>query len=160
MRPLRQILSTEATLAGLFDRRQRELLILQRVQDNLPPALAAQVAIADGHPPELALAVGSGAAAGLLRQRTPVLLEILQRAGWEFTGIQVLVQARSRWAPLSKSIAKQLDTASALTLRAGADNLADAQLAAALRRLADQAREPASTAVEEPLDGVKKQHPK
>lgn len=158
MRPLRQILSTESTLVGLFERRQRELAILQRVRDGLPPALAAQVGIADGRPPELALAAGSGAAAGLLRQRIPVLLQILQRAGWEFTGIQVRVQARSRCDLSPKSIVKQLDMASAQALRTRAGALDDPNLAAAMRRLADHAREAASAVAQEPLDGIEHQH--
>src|SRR5208282_1804226 len=76
MRPLRQILSAEATLAGLLDRRQREVAVLQRVKDRLPSALAAQVGVIAAHPPELALVAATGAAAGLLRQRVPALLNI------------------------------------------------------------------------------------
>jgi len=158
MRPLRQILSAEAPLAGFLDRRQREVAILQRVRDSLPPALAAQVGVDDARLPELALVAATGAAAGLLRQRTPALVDILQRAGWKFTAIKVRVQARPPGGSLNKNIAKQLDSVSAGTLRACAQELADPELAAALRRLADHALAPASAAAQA-LEGIKQQDP-
>ena len=158
MRPLRQILS-ESALGGLFLRRQRELAVLQCVREALPPALAAQVSIVDARLAELALVAGSGAAAGLIRQRIPVLLERLRCAGLEFTGIQVGVQVRpSGTAPL-KHVAKQLDSESAATLRRRADELADVELAAALRRLADHAGDPRSGTAAQTLHGVEDQHP-
>src|SRR5208337_828435 len=104
MRPLRQILSAEAPLAGFLDRRQREVAVLQRVRDSLPPALAAQVGVVDARLPELALVAATGAAAGLLRQRAPSLIDILQRAGWKFTAIKVRVQARPPGGSLNKNI--------------------------------------------------------
>jgi hypothetical protein len=159
MRPLRQILSAESTLAGFLDRRQREVAVLQSIRDSLPPALAAQVSVLDARLPELALVAATGAAAGLLRQRVPALLNTLQRAGWEFTGIQVRVQARPGWGASHKTIAKQLDTASATTLRARATTLADPELANALRRLADQAGEAGSATVQKPRAGKEKQDP-
>ena len=158
MRPLRQILSAEATLAGLLNRRQREVAVLQCVRDSLPPALAAQVEVDDARAPDLALVAATGAAAGLLRQRVPALVNILQRAGLEFTGIQVRVQARPRGDSSHKTFAKQLDSASAATLRGCAGALADAELAAALRRLADQADEPVSTAAQQAREGIEQQH--
>ena len=158
MRPLRQILSAEAPLAGLLDRRQREVAVLQRVKDSLPPALASQIGIVDARLPDLALVAATGAAAGLLRQRAPALVNILQRAGWKFTGIKVRVQARLPGAHANKIVAKQLDSTSAGTLRAHAQELADPELAAALRRLADHALEPDST-VAQALEGIKKHDP-
>jgi hypothetical protein len=159
MRPLRQILSAESTLAGFLDRRQREVAVLQRIRDSLPPALAAQLSVADARLPELALVAATGAAAGLIRQRVPALVNTLQRAGWEFTGIQVRVQARPGWGASHKIVAKQLDTTSATKLRAGANALADPELATALRRLADHAGQAASPALPDPLGGVEKQDP-
>jgi hypothetical protein len=77
----------------------------------------------------------------------------------EFTGIQVRVQARPRGGSSHKIIAKQLDSASAATLRGRAGALADAELAAALRRLADHADEPVSTAAQQAREGIEQQHP-
>jgi hypothetical protein len=158
MRPLRHILATESTLAGFVERRRRELSVLQRLQDNLPPALAAQVDVADARPPELVLIARTGAAAGLVRQRVPTLLQILAHEGWEFTGILVRVQARSPPQVVHKSVEKQLDGISAAVLRRRALEVADPALAAALRRLADQSAEGASGSEQEPLEGVKNQH--
>ncbi len=50
------------------------------------------MADAEGH--ELQLAVDAGAIAAIVRQRTPDLIAILRRDGWQFTGIRVRVQVR------------------------------------------------------------------
>lgn len=137
MRSLRHILSAETTLAGFLDRRRTELAILEHIRRNLPPTLAAQVRIAAAQPPELALLAGSGAAAALLRQRIPDLVEKLAREGWQFTGIRIRVQPLpSAEAPNINNV-KQLDSRSVAALRAHAVRLADPGLADALRRLAD-----------------------
>jgi len=155
MRPLGHILSAETTLAGFLDRRRNELAILYHVRRNLPPALAAQVGIAAVEPPELALLASSGAVGALLRQRVPDLVEKLAHAGWQFTGIRVRVQPRSPPRSPKKNTVKQLDGLSAATLRAHAERLADPELAAALRRLADHGA--AQSDDEEALGSVKKQ---
>ena len=157
MRPLGHILSAETTFAGFLNRRRNELAILQHVRRNLPPALAAQVGIAAAQPPELALLAGSGAAGALLRQRVPDLVEKLAHAGWQFTGIRVLVQPRPSSGQPKKKIAKQLDNLSAATLLAHADRLADPALAAALRRLAEHGTALSSNQ-HEALEREKKQH--
>lgn len=159
MRPLGHILSAETTFAGFLNRRRNELAILQHVRRNLPPALAAQVGIAAAEPPELALLVGSGAAGALVRQRVPDLVEKLAHAGWQFTGIRVLVQPRPSSGRPKKNNAKQLDSLSAATLLAHAERLADPALAAALRRLAEHGTA-LSGNQHEPLEGEKKQHRK
>jgi hypothetical protein len=157
MRPLGHILSAETTFAGFLDRRRNELAILHHVRRNLPPALAAQVGVAAAEPPELALLAGSGAAGALLRQRVPDLVEKLAHAGWQFTGIRVLVQPRRPSGRPKKDIAKQLDSLSAATLLAHAERLADPGLAAALRRLAEHGTD-LSGNQHEALEGKKKQH--
>jgi hypothetical protein len=155
MRPLGHILSAETTFAGFLDRRRNELAILHHVRRNLPPALAAQVGIAAVEPPELALLASSGAVGALLRQRVPDLVEKLAHAGWQFTGIRVRVQPRPPPRSPKKHMVKQLDGLSAATLRAHAERLADPELAAALRRLADHGAAPSDD--EEALASVKKQ---
>jgi hypothetical protein len=136
MRPLRDVIFAEAALAGFVDRRRRDLAILELLQESLPPALGAQIAIADALRPELVLSTTSGAAAALLRQRAPALLEALTREGWKFTGIRVRVQARGSSAEISKVYAKQMDEVTAATLRLRAERIEDPGLAEALRRLA------------------------
>jgi hypothetical protein len=155
MRPLGHILSAETTFAGFLDRRRNELAILHHVRRNLPPALAAQVGIAAVEPPELALLASSGAVGALLRQRVPDLVEKLAHAGWQFTGIRVRVQPRPPPRSPKKHVVKQLDALSAATLRAHAERLADPELAAALRRLADHGAAPSDD--EEALGSVEKQ---
>jgi hypothetical protein len=155
MRPLGHILSAETTFAGFLDRRRNELAILHHVRRNLPPALAAQVGIAAVEPPELALLASSGAVGALLRQRVPDLVEKLAHAGWQFTGIRVRVQPRPPPRSPKKRMVKQLDGLSAATLRAHAKRLADPELAAALRRLADHGAAPSDD--EEALGSVEKQ---
>lgn len=155
MRPLGHILSAETTFAGFLDRRRNELAILHHVRRNLPPALAAQVGIAAVEPPELALLASSGAVGALLRQRVPDLVEKLAHAGWQFTGIRVRVQPRPPPRSPKKHMVKQLDGLSAATLRAHAERLADPELAAALRRLADHGAAPSDD--EEALGSVEKQ---
>ena len=155
MRPLRHILSADTALAGFLDRHRNEQAILQNVRRNLPPALAAQVGIAAAEPPELALLAASGAVGALLRQRVPDLVEKLAHAGWQFTGIRVRVQPRPPPRSPKKHMIKQLDGLSAATLRAHAERLADPELAAALRRLADNGATPSDD--EEALGSVKKQ---
>jgi Dna[CI] antecedent, DciA len=155
MRPLGHILSAETTFAGFLDRRRNELAILHHVRRNLPPALAAQVGIAAVEPPELALLASSGAVGALLRQRVPDLVEKLAHAGWQFTGIRVRVQPRPPPRSPKKHMIKQLDGLSVATLRAHAERLADPELAAALRRLADHGAAPSDD--EEALGSVEKQ---
>jgi|SRR5690242_8425625 len=157
MRPLRDVISAEGALAGLLDRRRRELAVLKRLQSLLPPALAAQISIADASRAELLLHTASGAAASLLRHRAPEMLDTLLREGWKFTGIRIRVQARQPSADTSKVYAKQMDEISAGVLRETAEGIGDQALAAALKRLA--ARGTAALENEhQPLEGVEDQH--
>ena len=159
MRPLRNIMSAETTLACLLDRRIRELALLDLLRKTLPPALAAQTGVASASPPELVLSAASGAAATLLRHRGPQLVETLSREVWKFTGIRIRVQAHRNRADTSKVHAKRIDDKSAAAIRAGADRVADPDLAAALRRLADSARV-GSAEEHQPFEGVEHEHHK
>jgi len=138
VRPLRQILAGDATLARWAERQQRDQDVLQRARKQLPPALAAQLEAVSAGAQELLLIATSGAAAALLRQRAPALLASLQHGGWKFTVIRVRVQARSARGDRSKLYAKQIDAKAASALRRGAETIADPALAAALRRLAER----------------------
>ncbi len=158
MRLLGQVLQTEATLADLQRRRERELRLQLRLQRALPPALAAHVSVADARSQELELVAASGAAAALLRQRAPDVLHKLAGEGWEFTVIRVRVQARPAPAEPTKAPMKQLDEVAATTLDALASRLGDEPLAKALRRLARHAgRRTGSDDGDQALKGVKDQ---
>jgi hypothetical protein len=136
MRPLQQILLADATLVRWTGRLQREHTLLQLVRRELPQALAAHVGAVSAETQELSLVATSGAAAALLRQRSPALLEALKRSGWEFIGIRVGVQARPAAGQTKKLPAKQIDALSAAQLKASARKLSDPALAEALLRLA------------------------
>lgn len=160
MRLLGQVLETEATLADLQRRRERELRLQLRLRRALPPALASHVSVADARSPELELVAASGAAAALLRQRVPDVLHKLAGEGWEFTGIKVRVQARPAVSEPEKPPKKQLDEAAATTLSALASRLGDAPLAKALQRLARHApRHARSDHDHQSLEGVEDQNP-
>lgn len=158
MRPLRDLIAAQATLAGLLDRRRRDVALLSRLQGLLPPALAAQLTGADASRAELVLSTASGAAAALLRQRAPEVLETLAREGWKFTGMRLRVQARPGAGQRSNVYAKQMAEATAEALRSGAGRIADPKLASALRRLADAGRA-GSEDEQQPLQGVEDEHP-
>jgi hypothetical protein len=158
MRSLRDVLSAEAALAGMLDRRRRELAVLDHLQKALPPALVPRISVADATRPELVLSVPTGAAATLVRHRAPELLETLARRGWKFTGIRVRVQARSAGGNRSKVYAKQMDARAAAVIRQGAEAIADPELATALRRLADRGTE-ASEDENEPFERVEGKDP-
>jgi len=136
MRPLQQILLADTVLAQWTGRLQRELALLQLVQRELPQALAAHVGAVSAVAQDLSLVATSGAAAALLRQRSPALLEALKRSGWQFSGIRVCVQARSAANRTKKVQAKQIDAMSAARLKACAREISDPELAEALLRLA------------------------
>jgi hypothetical protein len=136
MRRLQQILTGELVLAELLRRRQRELALEKCVKQVLPPTLAARVAVANGRSPELVLSTASGAAAGLVRQRVPAVLQALAHEGWQFTVIRVRVQARPPQRQSENIAKKQIDAVSAASLRAAAAKVEDPGLSAALRRLA------------------------
>lgn len=138
MRRLQQILTAEPTFTDLLRRQQRAAAVRSSLQRMLPTALAAQVSVTNPEPPELELTAANGAAAAITRQHLPGLLQKLTAEGWEFTGIRVRVQARLAPRPEPKSVKKHLDSASATTLGALAEQIGDGALAQALRRLAGQ----------------------
>lgn len=154
MRAVRQILAGESALAEWLARRRHELGLEERVRRALPTPLASSVAVGDGRPPELVLLAGSGAAAAMLRQRAPEVLETLRRAGWQFTGIRVRVQARSAAAEPKKFHPKHLDNASAAKLATLAERIDDPALKAALTRLAGRIRPSPLSGDNQPLEGV------
>jgi Dna[CI] antecedent DciA-like protein len=155
MRRLQQIMTGESIMAELLNRRQHEHALEARVRRALPPSLAACVVVADGRSPELSLAAVSGAAAALLRQRTPDLLRALAAEGCEFTGIRVRVQAHPKSQTRANPSKKQIDALAALHLTATAKALGDSPLADALARLVRRAAVPESEQQERPTDREK-----
>jgi hypothetical protein len=155
MRKLQHILDGQTEFGDLLARRNRELALEKRVLAALPVALAACVGVADARTEELVLATVSGAAAALLRQRSPQLLETLVAEGWKFTGIRVRVQARSAAQPTRNLDSKQIDSESIQRLESLAEQVDDVPLASALRRLARSASRSSSDRRDEPFERVK-----
>jgi len=158
MRRLRQIIQGESSMAELLNRRQKELAVEQHVKRALPRSLAACVSVADARSNELALSATSGAAAALLRQRSPQLQQVLAAEGCEFTGIRVRVQARSAPAPVEKPVKKQLDADVCAALSSAAAGLGDSPLAQALLHLARVAGGAGSERDERPAQRVEHEH--
>ena len=152
MRPLRQILAADSTLARWAERQRRDQDVLQQTRKQLPPALAAQLETVSAGAQELLLIAASGAAAALLRQRAPALLAFLQHGGWKFTVIRVRVQARSAGRGRHKTTLKQLDSKTATLLRESASGLADPALREALTRLVDAAEQAGAKGRQHVLD--------
>ena len=68
MKPLSQVLRTDATLADWEARRSREQALTIVVRRHLPRALASRVHVADARSRELELTTDAGAIAGIVRQ--------------------------------------------------------------------------------------------
>lgn len=156
MRPMRHILAAEPELARWLDRHRHEHAVLRQVKRSLPPALATHVEAAVTGSQHLVLAVTSGAAAALLRQHAPALLQALERDGCKFTVIKVRVQPRSAARAKAKSVAKQIDAHSAARLRIRGRALADPALREAVLRLAGRTAANTSSG-EQPLGSVNEQ---
>jgi Dna[CI] antecedent, DciA len=155
LRPLRHILAAEPALARWLERQRCEHGALRCIRRALPPALAAHVQAVEAGSPQLVVVATSGAAAALLRQRVPALLEALAREGSQSTGIRIRVQLRSATRHPEKNVPKQIDPASARKLEALAHALADSALRQALLRLAEGKR--AASGTEQPPDRVNQQ---
>jgi hypothetical protein len=153
IRPLQQILIGEPALAEFVKRRQREANLELHVRQALPVLLSRHVRVVEAVASDLELVAASGAAAGLVRQRAPQILRVLEGKGWKFTAIRVRVQAVQTAAPAEKPAAKQLDSATAARLMALAASISDARLCEALRSLADH-----SSHGDKPFQRIKDQH--
>ena len=90
--------------------------------------------VAGAHGGVLELAVGAGAVATVVRQRTPTMTTALRREGWDFTEIRIRVQLGTAERLAEKTVARQLDSEGATALFVLADQLRDGPLKTALKR--------------------------
>jgi hypothetical protein len=130
-----RILDANPTLADWEARRRREQQLTELVRRQLPRPLAERVRVAGDDGAVLELAVEVGAVAGIVRQRTPDLLAVLQASGHRFTGIRVRVQVRPAPVARQKIPRTQPDKASLAPLSGFAQRLPAGPLKAALARL-------------------------
>ena len=134
MKPFKQILTADATLAEWEARRSREHALTIVVRRHLPRPLAPRIHVVDARSSELELAADAGAVAAILRQRSTDLLAALRRQGWEFTGIRVRVQVRADPEPRPKGAVNQPDRSSLQSMAALGRRLPRGPLKAALER--------------------------
>lgn len=140
MQPLSRVLTGDATIASWHARMRAESLLTAAVRRHLPRALADRVRVADAADATLTLAVGAGAVAAVIRQRTPDILQGLAREGCHFTEIRVRVQVRVDPIPPQKRLSFQRDKIDVAPLERLADGLAEGPLKAAVQRLARRVR--------------------
>jgi len=134
MKPFKQILTGDATLAEWETRRSREHTLTVVVRRHLPRPLAPRIHVVDARSGELVLAADAGAVAAMLRQRSIDLLAALRRQGWEFTGIRVRVQVRTDADPMPKAAVNPPDRASLQSMAALARRLPRGPLKSSLER--------------------------
>lgn len=140
MQPLSRILISDATIASWHARMRAESLLTAAVRRHLPRALADRVRVADAADATLTLAVGAGAVAAVIRQRTPDILLGLAREGCHFTEIRVRVQVRVDPISPQKHLPFQRDKIDVVPLERLASGLAEGPLKAAVQRLARRVR--------------------
>jgi hypothetical protein len=136
MQPLARVLTSDATIASWHARMRAESLLTAAVRRHLPRAFADRVRVADAADTTLTLAVGAGAVAAVLRQRTPDILQGLAREGCHFTEIRVRVQVRTDAPTPKKQIGNQCNRIDTTPLEQLAGTLAEGPLKAAVQRLA------------------------
>jgi hypothetical protein len=132
---LARVMTADATLAAWNARREREERVLRAVRRVLPRPVAERVFVADGDGSVLQLSTAAGAIAAVVRQKTPEILVILGREGWQFSGLRVKVQPRSELPTHPKHDVRQWDSSSRTPLAALAAGLPQGPLRAALERL-------------------------
>jgi hypothetical protein len=132
--PFSRILAADVTLAAWNARRARDETLLRAVRRTLPRPVAERVFVADSSGPMLTLSTAAGAIATVVRQRSPELLSVLGREGWEFTGIRVRVQPRYMPQQTAKTVPRQWDSRSRRPLAALAAELPEGPLRDALAR--------------------------
>jgi hypothetical protein len=135
LQPLARILTTDVLLSSWHDRMRREAHLTTAVRRLLPRALADRVRVAEVTPPMLQLAVAGGAAAAVVRQRTPDILAGLRREGCDFTELRVRVQVGSDPPQPHKSTSKHNVKVDTAPLRRLARGLPEGPLKEAVERL-------------------------
>jgi hypothetical protein len=133
--PLARIFASDALLDAWNARRAREATVLRVVRRALPRPVAERVFVADAGGQVLELSTAAGAIAAVVRQKTPEIVVLLRREGWEFSGLRVRVQPRQPDQIPPKRDLPQWDMRSRRPVAALAGSLPAGALKAALERL-------------------------
>lgn len=132
--PIANIFERDPQIASWTARLRQEARLTTLVRRVVPRALAGRVRVASARDGVLELAVPAGAAATVIRQRTPDMTMALRREGWDFTEIRVRVQVGAAERSPEKRLLRQADATEAAALWPLADALADGPLKQSLRR--------------------------
>jgi hypothetical protein len=132
--PIARIFERDPQIASWTDRLRQEAALTAVVRRVVPRALAGRVRVTCARGGVLDLTVSAGAAATVIRQRTPDMTMALRREGWDFTEIRIRVQVGAAERASDKNLARQIDTKAAAALWPLAETLPDGPLRQALRR--------------------------
>ena len=132
--PIARIFEHDPQIASWTARLHQEAALTAVIRRIVPRPLAGRVRVAGARDGVLELAVATGAAATVIRQRTPDMTTALRREGWDFTEIRIRVQVGAAERSSEKKLSYQWDGNTGAPLWALADALPDGALRQALRR--------------------------
>ena len=132
--PIARIFERDPQIASWTARLHQEAALTAVIRRIVPRPLAGRVRVAGARDGVLELAVATGAAATVIRQRTPDMTMALRREGWDFTEIRIRVQVGTAERSPGKKPSHQRDANTAGALWTLSDTLPDGPLRQALRR--------------------------
>jgi hypothetical protein len=132
--PITHVFERDPQIASWTARLHQEAALTAVIRRTVPRPLAERVRVAGIQGSVLELAVAAGAAATVIRQRTPDMTLALRREGWDFTEIRIRVQVRTAERRPEESLAHQGDAKRLDPLFQLADRLPDSPLKQSLRR--------------------------
>ena len=132
--PIARLFERDPQIASWAARIQQEAALTAIIRRFVPRPLAERVRVADARGSVLELAVAAGAAATVVRQRTPDMTVALRREGWDFTEIRIRVQVRTAERSPDKTFSHQVDANRLDPLFRLADTLGDGPLKHSLKR--------------------------
>jgi hypothetical protein len=132
--PIALVFERDPQIASWSARRQQEAALTAVIRRIVPRPLAERVRVAAVHGSILELAVGAGAVATVIRQRTPDMTLALRREGWDFTEIRLRVQVGAAERKEEKRPSLQTDANTLMPLFQLADRLGDSPLKHSLKR--------------------------
>ena len=135
MQRIGEVLRIDADLQSFAHEAQQLAGLTQVIRRVLPPPLRPAVKAGRYRAGILNLIALTGAAAAKLKQLAPRVQSACLEAGWQVTEVRVGVQVDVR-AVAARSPRPQLGRSAAQALDGLADRVTDAELSAALRRLA------------------------
>ncbi len=132
--PIATVFERDPQIASWSARRLQEAALTAVIRRNLPRPLAERVRVAAVHGGVLELAVGQGAVATVIRQRSTAMTMALRREGWDFTEIRIRVQVETAERQPEKRPLDQADANSLAPLFQLAEQLPDSPLKRSLKR--------------------------